>query len=826
MAKLTPLLEQYRRVKSLYRDAMLFFRLGDFYEMFFEDAIEGSKILGITLTSRNKEKGSEVPLCGVPYHAVDQYLAKLTKAGKKVAICEQMEDPAKAKGLVRREVVRVVTPGTTFSDSILTPEKNNFIAAIISVKGDYGLAWLDVTTGEFFVKDIRASELRGELSRIAPAELIVPRSTYETPGALAILRVGNQASITPWDDWHFEASESWDKLLSHFKVKTLDGFGLHERQLGIRPAGALMAYLEDTQKNGLEHLNSIKAEQPDNYLFLDDSAIRNLEILYNRQDFSSAHSLWSVFTAPQTSLGGRWLRFTLLHPLRDRLAIEQRYDAVDWFMENESLAEILSSISDLERLAGKLSYRSISPRELARIRLTLETIPRVVEFLKSATPPLLKQHRQSLLRHSASELLEYCKKALADDPGVSLIEGDVIRAGFSAELDEVRKMASGGRQNLTEMERRERVRTGIDNLKIKYNQIFGYYLEITNKHRNKVPSDYLRKQTLVNAERYITPELKNYEELVLRSAEQRLRIEQRLFDELCARALKEINSLRILSAALAELDGLTALAATAKQRNYIRPRLSDQKIIEIVKGRHPVLEISEGPDRYVPNDTKMDKDSYFQIITGPNMAGKSSYLRQVALIILMAQCGSFVPAHQATLGLVDRIFTRIGAGDDLSRGLSTFMVEMQETANIIHSATERSLIILDEVGRGTSTFDGVSIAWAIGEYLLERIKAHTLFATHYHQLIDLQNNYPAARNYSAAVKEHQGKVTFLYAIVPGGSDRSYGIHVAQIAGLPLPIIDRAGQILRQIENHDNAWQKDIKHRLISHNQTTLWRSKI
>ncbi|MBD3308474.1 DNA mismatch repair protein MutS [candidate division KSB3 bacterium] len=821
-AELTPMMQQYQRIKAEYPNTLLFFRMGDFYEMFFEDAKIAAKALQITLTSRNsKKKGPEIPLCGVPYHAVEGYLARLIKQGFRVAICEQVEDPKKAKGIVKREVIRVVTPGTVLDTSLLEAKENNFIVAIYapptaaqqkrsSRAQAIGMAVLDVSTGEFHLGELAGphsfQRLLDELQRFAPKEIVIPESHASTPEhpVHETLADYTPPCLTPVADLAFHYRTANRTLLEHFQVHSLAGFGCQDARQGIIAAGALLHYIQDTQKTVLSHIRKISVLRSEEFMTIDFATQRNLELYKTLADQSRSGALLGVLDNTITSMGGRMLQSWLRYPLLDIAAIHDRLDAVQELQDDpilrSDLRDQLQGIYDLERLMTRLTLSAANARDLVALKLSLLRIPPLRTLLKSAQSRLISALVESC--DELQDLAQLISHAIVDEPPITLREGKLIRAGYNADLDELRTISQEGKTWIANLERQERQRTGINSLKVKYNKVFGYFLEVTKPNLHLVPDTYMIKQTLVNAVRYITPELKDYESKVLGADERICDLEYVLFQEVREAVTKEVERVMQTAERIATLDVLAALAEVADKNRYAKPDVNDEGRIEITEGRHPVIEQMKLDEPFIPNDTNVDcKENRLLIITGPNMAGKSTYIRQVALITLMAQIGSFVPAKRATIGVVDRIFTRIGASDNLTRGESTFMVEMNETANILNNATPKSLIILDEIGRGTSTFDGMSIAWAVAEYINtpEMIGARTLFATHYHELTALATVFPGIKNYNIAVKEWNDQVIFLRKIVEGGADQSYGIQVARLAGLPISVIRRAKEILAELE---------------------------
>lgn len=795
----TPVRQQYLEIKRQYPDAILFFRLGDFYETFDEDAEIVARELDIVLTSRPVGKNQRVPLAGIPYHAVENYLARLIEKGYRVAICEQIGDQP-VKGIFPRKVVRVVTPGTVVEPSLLPGDSNNYLAAVIlddsSAGMRAGLAYADITTGEFAATELEAGAdlqaVRAELVRLHPAEILHPDTL--------ILPNGIPGHLTPWPAWRFEPGRCRQVLLDHFQAAALDGFGLADKPLALRAAGAILQYLKETEPASLALLTGLRVYTLGEFMTLDAATRRNLELTETLRG-DTRHSLLGVLDQTVTPMGKRLLRQWVSQPLLDIQRIRARQDGVQFFFDRAMLrAELraaLKPLGDLERLTNRLLSGHAQPRDLVALRETLARLPLVEAILRKYP------QEQPVLPSIATcqEEFDLLQRAIADEPPQTLQNIGVIRPGYSAELDGVVQASQHARDWINNLEAIERARTGIKTLKVGYNKVFGYYIEVSAAQAANVPPDYIRKQTLVNAERFITPEMKEYEALVL-NAEERIReLEQKLFKEVCATLAKSAPRLLATARALAELDVLAALAEVAAVEGYVRPEVVEDGTLDIRDGRHPVVEQTLQGERFVPNDIVFEQGEIVRLITGPNMSGKSTYLRQTALIVLMAQMGSFVPAASARLGLVDRIFTRIGAQDEIHAGQSTFMVEMIEMANILHHATPRSLLILDEIGRGTSTYDGVSIAWAVVEYIHNhpRLRARTLFATHYHELTQLADLLPGVRNYNVAVTEADGKVVFLHKIVPGGADRSYGIHVAQLAGLPRPVIQRANEILQELE---------------------------
>ncbi len=790
---ITPIRKQYLEIKRQYPNAILFFRLGDFYETFDEDAEVTARELDIVLTSRNVAKGVRVPMAGIPYHAVESYLARLIEKGYRVAICEQVgETPV--KGLFPRQVVRIVTPGTVMEAGLLPGDANNYLASVILDEGRGAVAYADITTGEFATTELPLEGLRAELVRLRPAEILHPDSQSLTREEE--LWSEGLGHLTPLPTWHYELGKCEQTLLEHFRAATLEGFGLKGHPLALRAAGALVQYLGATRPDALPLLASLRCYSLSEFMLLDAATRRNLELTETLRGEVKG-SLLGVLDQTVTPMGKRLLRAWVSQPLLDEARIKSRQDGVQYFFENgmvrAEVRAVLKLVGDLERLVNRVVSGSAQPRDLVAMRSTLENLPKVAQATgrHNALPPI----------EPAREELALLQAAIDEHPPATLQNSGVIRRGYSAELDSVIEASQHARAWIANLEAVERQRTGLKTLKVGYNKVFGYYIEISRGAADKAPENYIRKQTLVNAERFITPEMKEYETLVL-NAEERIReMELRLFREVCAQLAKSAPKLLKTARALAELDVLAALAEAAAQGGYVRPEVKASNELEIREGRHPVVEQSLSGERFVPNDIVFEPGEIVRVITGPNMSGKSTAIRQVALIVLMAQMGSFVPAASARLGIVDRIFTRIGAQDEIHAGQSTFMVEMIETANILHHATPRSLLILDEIGRGTSTYDGLAIAWAVIEYIHNhpQLRAKTLFATHYHELTQLADLLPGVRNYNVAVTEADGKVVFLHKIVPGGADKSYGIHVAQLAGLPKAVIARANEIMAELE---------------------------
>jgi DNA mismatch repair protein MutS len=791
--RLTPIRTQYLNIKNKYPDAVVLFRLGDFYETFDSDAVVVSRELNLVLTSRSMGKGLEIPMAGIPYHALDEYLARLINHGHKVAICEQMTKPGENKGLVVREVTRVVTPGTVIEPKLLEVKNNNYLVSLVTAGRLAGLSYVDITTSEFAVTQMDLDRLPSEISRLRPSEVIVPRG-----GIAKEFDFGVQ--LTEVDARWFDLDTSELRLQEHFGAVTLEGYGCAHLPLAIRSAGAILQYLENTQKSVLPQLSRLSTYSTDKFMIIDGSTRENLEIFESLSNKSSEGSLLSVLDLSRTAMGGRLLRHWLGQPLLDIVEIQRRQDNIDWFIQHSLVrnegAKLLGQISDLERLINRIRNGVVLPRELLAMKKSLESIPELCRIMSE------NNYVYPATLRSYPEIIELIAKAIEDRPSSAIGDGNVIKSGFSPDLDKLKLASGDARRYLATLEREEREKTGIKTLKVGFNNIFGYYIEVSHANTNLVPQHYIRKQTLSNGERYYTPELKEYESIILNAKERITEMENLLFRQICQQISLMAEPMMLTSGILAELDVFMALAEIATRYGYIRPNVNSGSEIEIRQGRHPVVERSLPPGQFVANDVHLSRnDSQIVILTGPNMAGKSTYLKQVALIVLLAQTGSFVPAERAEIGLVDRIFTRIGAREDLSTGKSTFMVEMVETANILNNATPASLLILDEIGRGTSTYDGMSIARAVVEYIhnYPGLGARTLFATHYHELVEMADYLPRVVNFNVAVAEERGEIVLLHRIVPGGVDKSYGIHVAKLAGLPLSVVNRANEILAKLE---------------------------
>ncbi len=815
-------MRQFHHFKDKYPDSILFFRMGDFYETFYEDARTCSRVLGLTLTSRSKDT-NPIPLAGIPYHAADNYLKKLLQAGFKVAVCEQVEDPKTARGVVKRDVVRIVTPGTLTDDNMLQAKQDNFLAAVAMGKEGAALAYVDISTGHFFAKTVEESELADEVLRIGPAEILFPDrrgELFEAEQKRITDQIGRltAAAITYRPGWYFDPYQAAKRLLKNFETATLEGFGLADDDPIIPAAGAVLEYLGETQKTTLCHIRSLRKIEQRNYLQLDPTTLRSLEVLQPLRSESQKATVLAHLDHTLTGMGGRMFRVWLTMPLCDIGAIEARQDAVEELTNQQSalndVRDLLSDIADIERIAARLSTFRCSPRDLLTLATTLRQIGPLREKMAGFEADLLKKLAGGC--DSMDELAELLENAIDSQCAPHLREGGVIRAGFNEELDGLRSIGKTGQDWLARYQAQQIERTGIESLKVGYNRVFGYYIQVTAAAADRVPADYVRKQTLKNAERYITDELKKYETQVLTAEDRAIELEQKLFEDVRSYAAGFVRRLQGLADTVARIDCLASFAYTAVRRHYTRPGITQNKELIISEGKHPVLAETLGSE-FVSNDINIsDESGILSIITGPNMAGKSTYIRQAALLVLLAQTGSFIPAASATIGLTDRIFTRVGASDELTRGQSTFMVEMTETANILNNATDSSLIILDEVGRGTSTYDGLSLAWAITEYIATKIEARTLFATHYHELTELAELFENIKNYNVAVREWADEVIFLHKILPGGTDKSYGIHVAKLAGVPKSILSRSKEILRDLES---TFQAEATNEKLAKNKT-------
>ncbi len=808
MAELTPMMQKYLETKEQYPGCILFYRLGDFYEMFFEDAKTASKELEITLTSKNCGMEERAPMCGVPYHAVEGYLNKLVAKGYKVAICEQVEDPKLAKGLVRREVVRVVTPGTNLNTQALDESRNNFIMCIVYMEDRYGVSTADVSTGEYYVTELDSErKLLDEIFRFSPAEIVSNEAFCMSGVELEELKNRLHIAAYSLDSWYFSDETAQNVLKEHFKVSSLEGLGLTDYNCGAIAAGALLKYLYETQKTSLEHLSHLQLYTTGKYMIIDSFTRRNLELVETLREKQKRGSLLWVLDKTRTAMGARLLRSYVEQPLIEKRAIEMRQDAVEELREQavnrEELREYLNSIYDLERLVSRVTYQTANPRDMIAFKSSMAMLPPIRQLLEEFKSQQLQEIMEEL--DTLEDLYQLIAEAILEEPPITVHDGGILKDGYHEEVDKLRSAKTEGKTWLMELETKEREKTGIKNLRIRYNKVFGYYLEVTNSFKDQVPDTYIRKQTLANAERYITPELKELEDIILGAEDRLVALEYELYRKLRERIAGEILRIQKTARAVARLDVFASLALVAERNNYCRPKINEKGVIDIKNGRHPVVEQMISNDMFIANDTYLDnQDQRISIITGPNMAGKSTYMRQSALIVLMAQIGSFVPAAEANIGIVDRIFTRVGASDDLASGQSTFMVEMTEVANILRNATPKSLLILDEIGRGTSTFDGLSIAWAVVEYISnpKMLGAKTLFATHYHELTELEGKLSNVNNYCIAVKEKGDDIVFLRKIVPGGADRSYGIQVAKLAGVPELVIDRAKVIAQELSQQD------------------------
>jgi DNA mismatch repair protein MutS len=860
------MMAQYRRIKSeLPKDALLLFRLGDFYELFFEDAQEGAVLLNVALTKRGA-----IPMCGIPFHAANAYIGKILKAGRKVAICDQIEE-ARPGQLVKREVTQILSPGTHFDERMLTAERNNFLGAVFPHSNGFGLAFADVTTGDFLVTEVQGEAgLIAELQRLRPAEIIYPSEagslrqllksgsaervvTPESSGPASALKAGPDSSalrsaafgamLSPYDDWVFGAETAVFTVRDHFKVASLDGFGLKDRPAGVGAAGGLLHYVTQHLRRDGASLTRISFYQRHDYLGLDYTTLRHLEVLEPlHHDAPKGACLYGALNRTVTPMGARRLRDWLSQPLTSVLAIQRRQDAIQLMIENSSELEAfrkqLANVRDLERTIARLTAGTGNGRDLAALRLGLEQVPALKVLLRGlgelssssisdtlndevfrengsaqsteheSTPPLLAELEAQVAE--MPDLITLLGRAIVDEPPLTIKEGGLIRDGFDAALDELRSATRDGKDWIARLQQEEMAKTGIQSLKVRFNSVFGYYIEVTRSNLDKVPAHYVRKQTIANGERFITPDLKEMEGKILGAEERSVKLEYELFQRVREAVLQQLPQIQLTAAALSQLDVLGSFAETARLYGYCRPEIGDEGVLRVRNGRHPVLEQNLNEERFVPNDTQLDSQVRIALITGPNMAGKSTYIRQVALLGLLAHTGSFVPAEQARIDLVDRIFTRIGASDDLARGQSTFMVEMCETANILNNSTTRSLIVLDEIGRGTSTFDGLSLAWSIVEHLHNQIGAKTLFATHYHELTELAGRLPRVKNFNVAVREWHDQVVFLRKIVEGGTDKSYGIQVARLAGVPKPVLERAKEILRNLEESELTPEGNVR----------------
>ncbi len=803
----TPLMSQYSKIKEANPDTILLFRVGDFFETFEEDAKTASKVLGITLTKRANGAAGEVPLAGFPHHAIDTYLPKLVRAGFRVAICEQMEDPKFAKGIVKREVIEVVTPGVTLNDKLLDHKKNNYLLAVYFSEEVAGISFADISTGEFLTFEVPEKDFSQQILSILPSEILVQKKEKARLEA-EFKRAMPECKLTKLDDWIFNFEYAKELLLMQFKTQNLKGFGVENLSAGIIAAGAVLNYLQETQKVALPHLNKISLYNPSEFMILDPVTRRNLEITFTMQDASREGSLIGILDKTSTAMGGRLLKKWISAPLRNIEQINKRLNSVESLLIEKSIRKKiikeLDEIGDLERLISRICTARANPRELVVLRNSLNKIPLLKDLLKSFSDETIKSISEKL--NPLETLTKKIQESIIDSPPAAIMEGGIIRAGFSPELDELRDIAFHGKDWIAKLQKQEREKTNISSLKVGFNKVFGYYIDISNAHKNKVPETYIRKQTLVNSERYITPELKEYEEKILSAEEKINELEFQIFNEIRSLAASSADEIQQNARMIAALDCFVCFAECAEQYKYVKPKINDGNKIAIEKGRHPVVEQILPPgDKFTANDCTLENETnQIIILTGPNMAGKSVFLRQIGLIVLMAQIGSFVSASKAEIGIVDRIFTRVGASDNITSGESTFLVEMQEAANILNNATQKSLILLDEIGRGTSTFDGISIAWSITEYLHENVNvaAKTLFATHYHELNELSEIFPRIKNYKVEVREYNDKVVFLHRVSPGRADHSYGIQVGQMAGLPLFVTNRAKEVLQNLESKE------------------------
>ena len=813
---MSPMMQEYCKTKEEYKDCILFYRLGDFYEMFFDDALLVSKELELTLTGKDCGLEERAPMCGIPFHAADTYINRLIERGHKVAICEQVEDPKKAKGLVKRAVIRVVTPGTTLDATSLDESKNNYLMSIVSIADRFGCAIADITTGDCFLTEVPNSQkLVDEINKFSPAEIICNDSFFMSGVDTDDLKERLGICIFSLDAWYFDDDTCRKELREHFHVTNLEGLGISDYDSGIIAAGALFLYLKETQKTALSQMTTIRPYTAERYMLIDSSSRRNLELVETLREKQKRGSLLWVLDKTKTAMGARTLRSFVEQPLIDAEEINRRLEALEELNEKpmlrDEIREYLNPVYDLERLVSRISFKSANPRDMVAFASSLEMIPYIKQVLKDFQAPILKEIYEDM--DSLEDITDLIKHAIVDEPPLAQKDGGIIREGFNEDVDKFRSARTDGKKWLTELETKERERTGIKSLKIKYNRVFGYALEVTNTFKELVPENYIRKQTLANAERYITEELKNLENMILGAEDKLYALEYELFSNVRDKVGQEVIRIQRTAKAIAGLDVFASLALVAERNHYVRPKVNEGGIIDIKGGRHPVVEQMIDNDMFIANDTYLDNTKKrVSIITGPNMAGKSTYMRQTALIVLMAQIGSFVPADKAVIGIVDRIFTRVGASDDLASGQSTFMVEMTEVANILRNATAKSLLILDEIGRGTSTFDGLAIAWAVIEHIsnTKLCGAKTLFATHYHELTELEGKLSGVTNYCIAVKEKGDDIVFLRKIVKGGADKSYGIQVAKLAGVPDSVINRAKELVEELSDADiTAAVKDL-----------------
>ena len=813
---LSPMMQEYVKKKEQYKDCILFYRLGDFYEMFFQDALTVTKELELTLTGKDCGLEERAPMCGVPFHAAETYINRLIEKGYKVAICEQVEDPKKARGLVKREVIRVVTPGTTLDAASLDESRNNYLMSVVATEGGFGCAIADITTGDCFLTEVdKPQKLLDEINKFVPAEIICNDAFFMSGVDTDDLKNRLGICVFPLDAWYFDDGLCKRTLMEHFHVNALEGLGIQDYDSGVIASGALFLYLQETQKSALSHMAGIRPYAAEKYMLIDSSSRRNLELVETLREKNKRGSLLWVLDKTKTAMGARTLRSYVEQPLIDAEEINERLEALEELnqspMLRDEIREYLNPIYDLERLISRISYQSANPRDLIAFSSSLEMLPYIRQIIKDFKSPLLTKICEDM--DPLEDIAELIRSAIVEEPPLAQKDGGIIREGYNSDVDKFRRSRTDGKKWLTELEAREKERTGIKNLKIKYNRVFGYSLEVTNSFKNLVPENYIRKQTLTNAERYITQELKDLEDLILGAEDKLYALEYELFCEVRDKVGAEVVRIQKTAKAVAALDVFASLALVAQRNNYVRPKINENGVLDIKDGRHPVVEQMIENDMFIANDTYLDNQKKrISIITGPNMAGKSTYMRQTALIVLMAQIGSFVPAEKANIGIVDRIFTRVGASDDLASGQSTFMVEMTEVANILRNATSRSLLILDEIGRGTSTFDGLAIAWAVIEHISDTklCGAKTLFATHYHELTELEGKISGVNNYCIAVKEKGDDIVFLRKIVKGGADKSYGIQVARLAGVPDPVIRRAKELVEELSDADiTAAVKDL-----------------
>lgn len=813
---LSPMMQEYVKKKEQYKDCILFYRLGDFYEMFFQDALTVTKELELTLTGKDCGLEERAPMCGVPFHAAETYINRLIEKGYKVAICEQVEDPKKARGLVKREVIRVVTPGTTLDAASLDESRNNYLMSVVATEGRFGCAIADITTGDCFLTEVdKPQKLLDEINKFVPAEIICNDAFFMSGVDTDDLKNRLGICVFPLDAWYFDDGLCKRTLMEHFHVNALEGLGIQDYDSGVIASGALFLYLQETQKSALSHMAGIRPYAAEKYMLIDSSSRRNLELVETLREKNKRGSLLWVLDKTKTAMGARTLRSYVEQPLIDAEEINERLEALEELnqspMLRDEIREYLNPIYDLERLISRISYQSANPRDLISFSSSLEMLPYIRQIIKDFKSPLLTKICEDM--DPLEDIAELIRSAIVEEPPLAQKDGGIIREGYNSDVDKFRRSRTDGKKWLTELEAREKERTGIKNLKIKYNRVFGYSLEVTNSFKNLVPENYIRKQTLTNAERYITQELKDLEDLILGAEDKLYALEYELFCEVRDKVGAEVVRIQKTAKAVAALDVFASLALVAQRNNYVRPKINENGVLDIKNGRHPVVEQMIENDMFIANDTYLNNQKKrISIITGPNMAGKSTYMRQTALIVLMAQIGSFVPAEKANIGIVDRIFTRVGASDDLASGQSTFMVEMTEVANILRNATSRSLLILDEIGRGTSTFDGLAIAWAVIEHISDTklCGAKTLFATHYHELTELEGKISGVNNYCIAVKEKGDDIVFLRKIVKGGADKSYGIQVARLAGVPDPVIRRAKELVEELSDADiTAAVKDL-----------------